>query len=133
MLTQLTTVYSQKTVRFADSIRNYYHIPELSYAVIDHAKTIEIAALGHHSIALPDTATLQDRSHIGSNTKAMTAFIIAKYVELGKLKWTTKFYGIYPEWKRAGKEVYKDINLQDLLSHRAGIQPFQGENDPEIP
>jgi len=133
MLTQLTTVYSQKTVRFADSLRNYYHIPELSYAVIDYAKTIEIAALGHHSIALPDTATLQDRFHIGSNTKAMTAFIIAKYVESGKLKWTTKFYEIYPEWKKAGKEVYKDINLQDLLSHRAGIQPFQGENDPVIP
>ena len=133
LLLNFSTVSGQKTVHFADSLRIQYRIPELSYAVIDDAKTMEIAALGHHSIALPDTATLQDRFHIGSNTKAMTAFIIAKYVELGKLKWGTKFFDIFPEWKNTSKEVYMGINLQDLLSHRAGIQPFQGEDDPVIP
>lgn len=123
----------QKTVHFADSIRNSYHIPELSYAVIDNNSTLEIAAIGKHSIDLPDTATLNDRFHIGSNTKAMTAFIIAKYVEMGKLKWTTKFFDLFPGWKGKSKPEYAVITLQDLLSHKAGIQPFQGEGDPEIP
>lgn len=130
----ITTIsFGQKTTPFADSIRKAYHIPEINYAVIDSKSTIEIAALGLHSIDLKDTATLNDRFHIGSNTKAMTAFIIAKYVEKGKLQWTTKFFDIFPEWKSNSKPEYENITLQDLLSHKAGIQPFQGEGDPQIP
>jgi CubicO group peptidase (beta-lactamase class C family) len=130
----ITTIsFGQKTIQFADSIRNTYNIPEVSYAVVDSKSTLEIAALGKHSIDLPDTATLNDRFHIGSNTKAMTAFIIAKYVEKGKLKWTTYFFDLFPEWKEKSKPDYANITLQDLLSHKAGIQPFQGDGDPQIP
>lgn len=123
----------QKTTQFADSIRKVYHIPEMSYAVVNSINSLEIAALGKHSIDLPDTATLNDRFHIGSNTKAMTAFMIAKYVEKGKLKWTTKFFDLFPAWIAKSNPAYVNITLQDLLSHKAGIQPFQGENDPPIP
>ena len=63
----------------------------------------------------------------------MTAFLIAKYVEKGKLKWTTKFFDIFPDWKENFKVDYYNITLQDLLSHRAKIQAFQGDNDPIIP
>lgn len=126
-------VFGQKTKLFADSIRTQYKIPELSYAVVNSSTTVEMAAVGKHSIDLPDTATLNDRFHIGSNTKAMTAFMIASYVEKGKLKWTTKFFDVFPEWKGKSNPAYINITLQDLLSHKAGIQPFQGENGPPIP
>lgn len=130
----ITTLgFGQKTIQFADSIRKEYNIPELSYAVVTEKSIIEIQALGLHSIELNDSATLNDRFHIGSNTKAMTAFVIAKYVEKGKLKWTTKFFDIFPEWKETSKVDYYNITLQDLLSHRAKIQAFQGDNDPIIP
>lgn len=125
--------YAQKTMQYADSIRSSYGIPEINYAVIDSKNTLEIAAIGKHSIDLDEKATLNDRFHIGSNTKAMTAFIIAKYVEKGKLKWTTPFFDLYPEWKEKSNPNYASITLQDLLSHQAGIQPFQGEDDPVIP
>lgn len=130
----ITTLgFGQKTIQFADSVRTAYNIPELSYAVVAEKSIIEIQALGLHSIELNDSATLNDRFHIGSNTKAMTAFIMAKYVEKGKLKWTTKFFDIFPEWKANSKEDYYNITLQDLLSHRARVQPFQEDNDPTIP
>jgi CubicO group peptidase (beta-lactamase class C family) len=126
-------MYAQKTGRFADSIRKAHHIPEISYAVVNSHNTLEIAALGKHSINLPDTATLNDRYHIGSNTKAMTAFMIARYVEKGSLSWNTPFFTIFPEWRDKSNPAYQHITLQDLLTHRAGIQPFQGEDDPAIP
>lgn len=133
LLLLVTVVSGQKTSQFADSIRRVYTIPELSYAVVNSRTTLEIAASGKHSINLPDTATLKDRFHIGSNTKAMTAFMIASYVEKGKLKWTTKFFDVFPEWRGKCNPAYVNITLQDLLSHKAGIQPFQGENDPPLP
>lgn len=127
------TSLGQPTSKFADSIRNAYHIPEISYAVVTENKILAIEAIGRHSVNLPDTATLNDRFHIGSNTKAMTAFVIAKFVEKGSLRWTTRFFDIFPKWRIGSKQAYYDITLQDLLSHRAGIHPFQGENDPPIP
>lgn len=133
LLTVSTVNFGQKTVHFADSIRTAYNIPEINYAVVDSKSTIEIAALGRHSMSLPEVATLDDRFHIGSNTKAMTAFIIAKYVEKGKLKWTTQFFDLFPEWREKSKPEYTSISLQDLLSHKAGLQAFQGEDDPTIP
>lgn len=125
--------FAQKTAQFADSIRKAYNVPEISYAVVDDKSTLEIGAYGKHSVNLSDTATLDDRFHIGSNTKAMTAFIIAKYVEYGKIQWTTKYFDLFPEWKEKSRIDYAKITLQDLLTHKAGIQPFQGEGDPEIP
>lgn len=133
VLSTYALVFGQRTVQFADSIRKAYKIPEISYAVVDFNSTLEIAAIGRHSIELPDTSSLNDRFHIGSNTKAMTAFIIAKYVEEGKLKWTTKFFDIFPEWMTKCRTHYANITIADLLSHKAGIQAFQGDDDIKIP
>ncbi|MBK1896115.1 serine hydrolase domain-containing protein [Chryseobacterium paridis] len=114
-------------------MRSAYSIPEVSYAVITDKDIKEISATGFHSAILPEPATLEDRFHIGSNTKALTAFIIAKYVEKGKLKWNDQFFTLFPEWKKDARKEYAHITLEELLSHRALIQPFQGENDPAIP
>jgi len=126
-------MFAQNHVQYADSIRVSNAIPELSYAVVSGDKILEINALGVHSVDLKDAATLNDRFHIGSNTKAMTAFVIAKYVEKGKLKWSTKFFNLFPDLKKTSKPDYYNITLEELISHQARIQPFQGENDPAVP
>lgn len=126
-------IFGQKNIDFADSIRGVSHIPELSYAVVTNDSILKMGVFGVHSVKLPDTATQNDRFHLGSETKALTAFMIARFVEKGTLKWTTKFFDIFPGWKKTSKREYYDITLQDLLSHRARIQPFQGENDPTMP
>ena len=128
------TSYSQHVLGYADSIRIHYQIPEISYAVLNSKKILEMNASGKHSVNLTDTATLNDRFHIGSNTKAMTTFIIAKFVESGKLSWSTKFFDLFPEWKKESKPEYANITLKDLLSHRAGIHTLQGDStDPVVP
>lgn len=126
-------MFAQNHVQYADSIRVSNAIPELSYAVVSGDKILEINALGLHSVDLKDAATLNDRFHIGSNTKAMTAFVIAKYVEKGKLKWSTEFFDLFPDLKKTSKPDYYNITLEELISHQARIQPFQGENDPAVP
>lgn len=121
--------FGQKTIDFAGSILNEKHIPQISYAVVNDSSILEIAAIGRHSVNLDDQATLDDRFHIASNTKAMTAFVAAKYVEMGILNWETKFFDLFPEWKKDSNPAYYEITLQELLAHRAKIQPFQGEEE----
>lgn len=126
--------FGQHSAKYADSIRIQFHIPQLSYAVVTEDSILEMVALGHHAIHLADTATLNDRFHLGSNTKALTAFLVARSVEKGKLNWNTKFFDLFPSWKNLSKPCYYSITLQDLLTHRARIQPFQGaDTDPKIP
>lgn len=126
--------FGQTNAKFADSILSHFHIPELSYAVVTEDSILEMVALGHHAIHLADTATLNDRFHLGSNTKALTAFLVARSVENGKLNWNTKIFDLFPSWKNLSKPCYYSITLQDLLTHKAGIQPFQGaDTDPKIP
>ena len=124
---------AQPHLHFADSVRALAQIPELAYAVVQPTGVAESGIMGRHAVHLPDTATRQDRFHLGSNTKAMTAFIIAKYVERGLLQWNTPFFAVFPEWKKKTNQTYWNITLSQLLSHRAGIQPFTGFDDPEIP
>ncbi len=127
---------AQRHAALADSICRQAHIPELAYAVITTDSILEMAFVGHHSVNLPDTAAITDRFHIGSNTKAMTAFIAGKYVEEKKLKWSTRFFDLYPGWKKMANPAYYNITLQQLLSHRACIQPFtddaEGKDMPEL-
>lgn len=127
-----TMALSQRHIN-ADSIRVAFAIPELSYAVVQVDSIPVMHALGYHSVFSKDTASLNDRFHIGSNTKAMTAYLIAKYVEMGKLTWQTHFFDLYPEWKLSSNPAFYNITLLDLLSHRSFVQPFQGFEDPEIP
>jgi CubicO group peptidase (beta-lactamase class C family) len=121
--------FGQSNFEYADSIRRTEGIPELAYAVITSDSILGISFLGYHSVNLPDTASVTDRFHIGSNTKAMTAFTIAKYVEEKKLNWDTKFFDLFPEWKKGSDPAYYNITLKDLLSHRAGIPPFTEDEE----
>jgi CubicO group peptidase (beta-lactamase class C family) len=122
-------LFAQNMVKYADSIRKIDNIPELAFAVVTGDSIVEMSFSGYHSINLPDTASATDRFHIGSNTKAMTGFVIAKIVEEGKLNWNTKFFDVFPEWKRASDTGYYNITLQDLLSHTARIHSFTDDKE----
>jgi D-alanyl-D-alanine carboxypeptidase len=113
---------------FIDSIRIKYRIPGITYAVFNSEKILESGAIGLRRVN--DTARVQisDQFHIGSNTKAVTAFIAARLIEKKKIKWTTKYFDIFPALKPASRKEYWNISLQDLLSHRAGINPYRSVN-----
>lgn len=113
--------------QLTDSIRTAFQMPELGFAVV---KTDTIAAMllsGFHRADQENpagSAKYGDYFHLGSNTKAITAFIAARLVEQGKLQWTTKFFDLYPDWKKDSKSEYAEITLADLLSHRARVNAF---------
>ena len=130
ILVVLTTqLHGQDIIAIADSLRKANQIPEIAFAVITKDSILETAYLGYHKINSPDTASSTDRFPIGSNTKAMTGFIAAKLVETKKIKWDTRFFDLYPEWKAKADTGYWKITLQDLLSHRARIQPFTNDKE----
>jgi len=123
------SIFAQDIIRFADSIRVAHNIPALGFAVIKSDTILLEKVIGVRQVNTTDSVTSNDRFHLGSNTKAITSFIAGTLVKEGKIKWDTKLFELFPEWKSQSRKEYASITLQDLLSHRARIQPFTNGNE----
>lgn len=120
------TAFSQRN--FIESVKEHNQIVGLTYAVFTSNQILELAALGKRNDASDELVKTTDRFHIGSNTKAITAFIAAKLVENKKIRWNTKYFDLFPALRATSRKEYFVITLQDLLSHRAGINPYRSAN-----
>src|SRR6185369_3637125 len=67
-----------------------------------------------------EAATMGDKFHLGSDTKAMTATLMAVLVEEGKLKWTTTVGEVFGDEVKGMDAGWKGVTLEQLLTHRAG-------------
>jgi CubicO group peptidase (beta-lactamase class C family) len=65
--------------------------------------------------------TINDRFHLGSDTKAMTALLAAILVEEGTLRWDTTIGEVFPELMDRMDLRLRRVNLEQLLSHTSGI------------
>lgn len=112
---------------FQQCLREYreeYGIPGIAAVVLTSESILEIGVDGLRKLGAPDSIQLDDRFHIGSNTKAMTGFVAAVLVEKGLIDWDSRIIDVFPEFAEIARDVYKDKTLQDLLSHRARMMPF---------
>ena len=106
---------------FLEPIRALNHFPALAAAVVRGNQTVAIGAIGMRKSGGTETVTLDDKFHIGSCTKSMTATLAAVMVEQGKIKWSTTIADVFPELKNVMHEDYRSVTLEQLLSHRGGV------------
>lgn len=113
-----------------EGLREYYNIPGFTYCVVKAGKVAVMGASGCIYEGSDRKITTKNYFSIGSVTKSFTGLTAAKLVEEGKISWDTRLLDLYPEWKGSMNAAYSSITLRDLLSHNAGIQPF--ENNPVV-
>lgn len=113
----------------AESIRIVRGVPGMAYAVFSKDSVIEFGVLGYRVFKSKDPIEKNDRFNIGTNTAAFTAYIAAKLVAAGKIKWSTQLLSIFPEFTKKTLPVYKSIRFQDLLSSRTRIPAFMDMSD----
>jgi CubicO group peptidase (beta-lactamase class C family) len=106
-----------------EPIRKKYDLPALAGAVILEGRTAALGATGVRKVDSSVKVTSEDKFHIGSCTKAMTATIIAMLVERGKLKWDTTLVEAFPDMAEEIHPGYRDVTLKHLLAHRSGLPP----------
>ena len=100
-------------------IREQYGLPALGGAIVDSGGVRAKAVVGVRKRGLDAAATVDDLWHMGSDTKAMTATMIASLVEQGRLSWDATLAGVFPELRLPA--TAGAITLLQLLSHRAGL------------
>jgi D-alanyl-D-alanine carboxypeptidase len=67
---------------------------------------------------------IADRFQIGSETKAMTATMIATLIEEGRLKWDETIAEAFPDWTTEINPAYRSVTLTDLLLCRGGVPEY---------
>src|SRR4051812_24042844 len=72
-----------------EPIRAKSNLPALAAAVVRSNVIIAAGAVGVRKFGAPEKVTLEDKFHIGSCTKSMTATLAAMLVSEGKISWTT--------------------------------------------
>jgi D-alanyl-D-alanine carboxypeptidase len=113
-----------------DSVRTKYHMPALLAAVIE-PKRISYVYGGVRRNDQPEAVALTDYFHLGSETKGVTSLLAGKLVEQGKLQWSSKLLDVVPSLRASALPAYANVTLADLLSHRAGIQPYTAGSEYE--
>jgi CubicO group peptidase (beta-lactamase class C family) len=111
-----------------EPILKKYDLPALAAAIVTSKGLSAVGAVGVRKYGTDTPVTIDDQFHLGSDTKAMTATLLAMLVEEGKLSWTTTLEQTFPDLAPKMNPVYRKVTLEQLLSHRAG---FTDESWPQ--
>jgi D-alanyl-D-alanine carboxypeptidase len=103
-----------------EPIRARYGLPALGAAVITTEGIEALGACGTRRAGRQEPVTVEDRWHLGSCTKAMTATLVARLVERGRLRWTTTLGEALPDLKESMDPGWRGVTLEQLLTNRGG-------------
>lgn len=95
--------------------------PAVGVLVIRDGKIAGLAVRGVRRSDGADKVMTDDVWLLGSTSKSMTAAMIARLVEQGKLSWQTPLASMLPELASSMRPEYRNVTLLELLSHRAGL------------
>ena len=113
---------TEKALReILEPIRKKHNLPALAAAVVNHKGVVALAAVGVRKRGDAVPVTKADRFHLGSDTKAMTAAMIASLVESGKLTWDTTLEMSFPELAPKMAAEWRKVTLVQLLTHHSGL------------
>ena len=88
-------------------------------------------AVGVRRLGALEQVRSDDRFHLGSLTKAITATMIATLVEEGALSWESRITEVFPEWADSIHPEMSTVMLDQLLRHAAGVAPYEDDGAPE--
>ena len=108
-------------ISLIEPIRQKHGVPALGVALMTSNGVVTSAVTGTRKAGTDVAATIDDRWHLGSDTKAMTAVIMATFVERGTLTWETTLGEVFTELAAGFPSDFRAITVTQLLSHHAGL------------
>jgi CubicO group peptidase (beta-lactamase class C family) len=98
-----------------------FGLPALSAAVFKNGAIIAAGAVGTRRAGTNIPVKIDDRFHLGSDTKAFTSLLAGQFVEARKLRWESTPADVFPELKNHMNAEFAKITLEQLLSHSSGL------------
>jgi len=105
-------------------LRNRDHDPSIAALIQIDGKVAAEAAIGSRALGHPESVTVDNRWHIGSDTKAFTATLIGTLVDRKMFAWEDTLEASLPALAKTMHPAYRRITIRQLLSHTAGLPPL---------
>lgn len=102
-------------------VQQQFDVPALAAAIVTSDGLEAFGVAGIRKRGTKSRATPNDLWHLGSNTKAMTATLVARLVDQGQLSWETTICEVFPDGDFTIHPDFRDVTILQLLSHRAGL------------
>ena len=102
------------------ALREKHDLPGLVALAVQGDRVVAQGAAGVRKRGADSAITLEDRVHLGSCTKSMTATLVAILVAEKKLAWTTTVGEAFPRLKETMHEEWRGVTVEQLLTHRGG-------------
>src|SRR5262249_33894233 len=80
-----------------EATRQKYNLPSLAGTMVTSKGAGEIIVTGVRKAGTEVAVTINDKWHLGSDTKVMTTCLLATLTEAQKLKWETTMAEVFPE------------------------------------
>ena len=116
----VSAVSSEELQTLADKAVLKYKLPGLVLGEVQDGTLVNVAS-GIRANGNPTEVTVDDQFHIGSCFKAITATLVARYVEKGKIGWDTTIEEVFGDSVAEINSDIKDVTVEELLAHRGGI------------
>lgn len=101
--------------------------PGLGVTVVERGKVTLAKGYGVKTLGTQDRCDENTVFGIASNTKAMTAALLAMLVEEGKVEWDAPVTKYLPAFQMSDPVVTKLMTVRDLLVHRSGLTLGAGD------
>ncbi|MDG4832073.1 serine hydrolase [Solwaraspora sp. WMMD1047] len=102
-----------------DAYRRRTRTPGIGVALVPAVGEPTVAVGGERVRGQGDPVEPADRWHIGSCMKAMTAVVVARFVDRGELAWSTPVAELFDA--DAAHPGWRAVTLAEVLTHTAGV------------
>ncbi len=110
----------EQVQQLLEQTRAKHKLPALAAGVVQRGRLVW-AAVGVRKRGTDVQVTRDDMWHLGSNSKPLTALLIAWLVDRGLLGWDTPLERIFPELAGDWKDDLKKVTPAHLLTHTSGL------------
>ena len=104
-----------------------YQLPGIAVGVIEDGKVVYARGFGETVAGSGDPVTTKTLFKIASNSKAMTAAVLARLVQQGKLRWDDPVVKHLPQFAMHDPWVTRHMTVSDLLVHNSGLPEGGGD------
>lgn len=118
--------------RILERIRVKHKLPGLAAATIRGGKVLARGVTGVRRQGAREQIRPDDRFHIASCTKSMTATLAAMAVQRGQLAWTTSLAEALPALAAKIRPEYRPVTLERLLAHQARMPAYTQPSSRQV-
>lgn len=107
--------------RLFDETMAHYALPGMALGIVEDGQVVYRRSAGTRLAGSGEDIDSQTIFKIASNSKAMTAALLARLVDAGRLRWDDPVTRHLPRFRMNDPWVTRNIQVRDLLIHNSGL------------